>query len=137
MPSRRNLLVLASTLSVPLSGCQTHFRGQQAVTLHSIGIRNDDQEYHTISVQVEENEETVFQEDYEIQPDMAKEIKDPGGEPGAYTVSASFDGGNYSRDTTATIDEGDSCVRVIWQITPDETLASEVQSYTQCSEVSE
>jgi hypothetical protein len=133
MASRRHLLALASILAVPSSGCLTRLSGKKAVELHSIVIRNDDRERHTIAVQINEDENEVFQEVYDLEPKTGEELDNIVSVPGEYTVSASFEGSSYSRDLTAAIDDDDSCIRVTWQITLGGMLASEVHSYTQCS----
>lgn len=131
--TRRHLLSIVSAVLVPVSGCQIWGRNEQEVKLHEVQIRNDDTERHSISIRVEENGETVFNREYDLDPGARKVIQAPISERGAYIVSASYKDGNYSRNPSAGIDEDKSCVVVVWEISRSGAIAGYENYYTRCS----
>lgn len=133
MPSRRRVLAATFLLAVPAAGCVSRSQKSRGVYLGSIAVRNDDDQPHTLPIRVEDGDETVFEERYKAPPKMLSRFTPSVTGRGQYTVVASWEGDEYSRDLVPAAEDGDPCVSVDWEITAGGMLASIVRSYTECS----
>lgn len=117
------------------AGCFRETGSEPVPEIDSLEIRNDHrEESHEFLIQIEEEEETVFEETYQLEAagsgESAVALEDPV-QPGAYTVRVEADEQSATVDLKDRITDDQTCIRLQFYLS-SETLHSEYQLYDQC-----
>jgi hypothetical protein len=100
-----------------------------------IWLLNDRDESYEVNVVVEDDDETVFSESYELgtRPDTANvHVDNPVDGPGQYVVRVTMDGETREVDTTAVADGDENCIGVRFSLLNNGNVDYWTKSMQQC-----
>lgn len=129
---RRALLSVCGTLAA--GGCLGSTQPQVS-RLAWIWLQNDRDEAYEVDVIVEDGDETVFSETYEVGagPDTANvNIDNPVEGSGQYVVRGTMDGETREVDTTEFVDGAEDCVGVRFSLLNNGSVDYWTKSMQQC-----
>ena len=127
--------LLSSSVAIAVGGC-LGFDGPRQPRLAWIWLRNDRQQRYEVDVTVEDGDETVFSDAYQL-PAAESETVDiretsPVEGPGRYVVRATMDGETREVDTTEFVDGDENCIGVRFSLLDNGSVDHWTKSMQQC-----
>jgi hypothetical protein len=125
--------LLSSCAALAVAGCLGG--GQSDAHLAWITLRNDRDESYEVDVVVEDGDETVLSETYEVGTDSDTAnltVDDPVEGAGQYVVRATMDGETREVDTTDHVDGDEDCVGVRFTLLNDGSVDYWTKSMQEC-----
>ncbi|WP_143095807.1 MULTISPECIES: hypothetical protein [Natronobacterium] len=133
MPFRRQVISVAVVLIGGLAGC-TEFSNQDTLGIvDQVDIDNNTNEEYTATVRIH-NDETVYNEETHIPPNIREGVEIPPHEPGTYTVEVTIEELTTTREMNISehISEEEPCISPIFRIEPESTMFSDSHTYSEC-----
>ena len=117
------------------AGCLVGNESEPVAEITSIEVRNDrHEESHEFVVRIEDEEDTLTEETYHLEPSDPEKsgvvIEEPV-DPGTYTVSVETEEHSAAVDTQDIISDDQTCVRLKFYLSA-EALHSEYQLFDRC-----
>lgn len=133
MIRRRDLFFVAAGVSVLTAGCFERTSREDRVSLLSIRLFNEDETVHDLEFAIANRDgETVFTEQYRLDPNSLTVIDEPVAERGTYRLAVTV-GEETSRHAIAdSVESGDACARATIRVVSERRVHFEAIGYETC-----